>query len=190
MRLTAVHSWADLLPLDDQLDTRAVSAVLTPHPQQGIGVIGSPVNPPPMLPTAGLLSSLFTILGGGFPQIVLDLGEWNDLSVAALRMSRVVILAASTNPTSAGAAAGLASRLRGLNISADRVRLVVTHTRPNSLISASAIGEATELPVSLELPFDPLQAQALQRGIPLVMLAQNAPYTQAIGSWARALVSA
>jgi len=180
-------SWANLLPLGEQLDIRSVGGVITAHPQQGIGVIGAPASPATQSLSPEAMSSLLTLLSGGFQQIVIDMNGLNAASGVALTSARAVIVVISDDMTSAHSGNTLAQTLQSLNVDMRRVRVVVNHSRPEPGVPAAAIAKSIGVPVAAELPYDVNQMQALRRGVPTVVLAPESAFAQAMYQLSRSL---
>ncbi len=180
-------SWANLLPLGDHFDTRAVGGVITAHPQQGVGVIGSPASPSPDMLSPGAMTNLLTLLSGGFQQIVIDLNGLNAASGMALTLAHSVIVVLGDDMTSAHSGSNLAQTLQSLNVDLRRVRVVVNHSRPEPGVPVAAISKSIGVPVAAELPYDVNQMQALRRGVPTVVLAPESAFAQAMYQLSRSL---
>ncbi len=180
-------SWANLLPLGEHFDTRAVGGVITAHPQQGVGVIGAPTTPPSNILSPGAMSNLLGLLSGGFQQVVIDISGLNATSGAALTLARSVIVVLGDDMTSAHSGSNLAQTLQALNVDLRRVRVVVNHSRPEPGVPVAAISKSIGVPVAAELPYDVNQMQALRRGVPTVVLAPESAFAQAMYQLSRSL---
>lgn len=180
-------SWANLLPLGEQLDIRSVGGVITAHPQQGIGVIGAPATPAANALSPGAMNNLLALLSSGFQQIVIDMNALNAASGAALILARAVIVVISDDMTSAHSSNTLVQTLQSLNVDMRRVRVVVNHSRPEPGVPAAAIAKSIGVPVAAELPYDVNQMQALRRGVPTVVLAPESAFAQAMYQLSRSL---
>ena len=158
-------SWADLLPLGDQIDPRAVSGVITAHPQQGVGIIGAPTTPPSGALTPAASTALITTLSTGFQQTVIDINGVSAGAGAILGLTRTVIVILSDDPVSAQMGGSLSQNLQAQNVDMRRVRIVVNHSRPEPGIPAAMIARSIGLPIHAELPYDVNQMQAIRRGV-------------------------
>jgi CheY-like chemotaxis protein len=187
LHLPMRNSWANLLPLGEHLDTRAVGGVITAHPQQGVGVIGAPATPTPDSLNPGAVNNLLTLLSSGFQQIVVDMNGLNTASGVALTLARSVIIVLGDDMTSAHSGTNLVQTLQSLNVDLRRVRVVVNHSRPEPGVPVAAIAKAIGVPVTAELPYDVNQMQALRRGVPTVVLAPESAFTQAMYQLSRSL---
>ncbi len=180
-------SWADLLPLGDQIDPRAVSGVITAHPQQGVGIIGAPTTPPSGALTPAASTALITTLSTGFQQTVIDINGVSAGAGAILGLTRTVIVILSDDPVSAQMGGSLSQNLQAQNVDMRRVRIVVNHSRPEQGIPAAMIARSIGLPIHAELPYDVNQMQAIRRGVPTVVLAPESAYAQALYQLTRTL---
>lgn len=180
-------SWADLLPLGDQIDPRTVNSVITAHPQQGVGIIGAPTTPPSGALTPAASTSLLSTLSTGFQQTVVDINGVSAGAGAILGLTRSVVVILSDDPVSAQIGSSLSQNLQAMNVDMRRVRIVVNHSRPEPGIPAALIARSIGLPIHAELPYDVNQMQAIRRGVPTVMLAPESPYAQAIYQLTRTL---
>lgn len=187
LHLNTRGSWADLIPLGDRFDARAVGSTITPHPQQGIGVIGAPPAPPaqPLSPEAAL--TLFTTLTAGFQSIVVDVSSLNPASIAALAVARTVLVVVSDDMASVQSNTNLTQTLAPLNIDPKKVRIVINHNRPEPGVPTATIAKAIGSPLSAELPYDVNQLQAIRRGVPTVVLAPESAYSLALQQLSRIL---
>ena len=180
-------SWADLLPLGDQIDPRAVSGVITAHPQQGVGIIGAPTTPPSGALTPAASTALITTLSTGFQQTVIDINGVSAGAGAILGLTRSVIVLLSDDPVSAQMGGSLSQNLQAMNVDMRRVRIVVNHSRAEPGIPAAMIARSIGLPIHAELPYDVNQVQAIRRGVPTVVLAPESAYAQAVYQLTRTL---
>jgi DNA-binding response OmpR family regulator/MinD-like ATPase involved in chromosome partitioning or flagellar assembly len=180
-------SWADLLPLGDQIEPRAVSGVITAHPQQGVGIIGAPTTPPAGALTPAASTALLTTLSTGFQQTVIDINGVSAGAGAILGLTRTVIVILSDDPVSAQMGSSLSQNLQAMNVDIRRVRIVVNHSRPEPGIPAATIARSIGLPIHAELPYDVNQMQAIRRGVPTVVLAPESAYAQALYQLTRTL---
>ena len=180
-------SWADLLPLGDQIDPRAVSGVITAHPQQGVGIIGAPTTPPSGALTPAASTALITTLSTGFQQTVIDINGVSAGAGAILGLTRTVIVILSDDPVSAQMGGSLSQNLQAQNVDMRRVRIVVNHSRAEPGIPAAMIARSIGLPIHAELPYDVNQMQAIRRGVPTVVLAPESAYAQALYQLTRTL---
>jgi CheY-like chemotaxis protein len=180
-------SWADLIPLGERFEPRAVGATITPHPQQGIGVVGAPSSPQPASLTSEAAVNLLNILTNGFQQIVVDVNAINPASVAALALARTVIVVVGDDMATAQNTNSLPRMLSAYNVDMAKVRVVVNHHRPEPGVPIQSIAKALGANVTLELPYDVNQLQALRRGTPTVVLAPESAFALAIQQLIRLL---
>lgn len=170
-------TWADLLPLGERFDTRAVGASITAHQQAGVGIIGAPVVPPPRSLSAEATMSLLTTLANGFQQMVIDAGTINPATVAAMGAARTVVIVASDDMATAQGNFNVPQVLANYGVEMRNVRIVVNHAHPEPGVPLQAIAKALGAPINGEIPFDVNQNQALRRGIPAAIMAPESPFT-------------
>ncbi len=187
LHLNLRGTWADLLPLGDRFDARDVGSKITPHPQQGIGVIGAPASPPPQSLTAEAAVMMFTTLAAGFQSLVVDVSSLNVASMAALVVARTVVVVLSDDVAAIHSNSNLVSMLTSMNVDMKNVRVVVNHTRPEPGTPIPVIAKAIGGAVSAELPYDINQLQALRRGVPSVVMVPDSPYALALQGLTRLL---
>jgi CheY-like chemotaxis protein len=169
-------TWADLLPLGERFDTRAVGAAITAHQQAGVGVIGAPAAPPPRSLSAEATMSLLTTLANGFQQMVIDAGTINPATVAAMGVARAVVIVASDDMATAQGNFNVPQVLTNYGVDMRNVRIVVNHAHPEPGVPLQAISKALGAPINGEIPFDVNQNQALRRGIPAAIMAPESPF--------------
>ncbi len=187
LRLALRGSWADLLPLGDKFDARAIGSAITPHPQQGLAVIGAPAAVPNRFLSAEAVTNLYNTLTAGFQQIVVDVSSLDAASVATLALARSVLVVIGDDLTAIQANGSLATILQSAAVDLKNVRVIVNRSRPEATIPASAIAKTIGLPISGELPYDPNQIQALRRGVPTVVLAPESSFASALQQLSRTL---
>ncbi len=178
LQLPTRTSWADLLPLGEKLDTRSVGPAITPHRQPGIGLIGSPATPPPQPLSADATVGLLSTLALGFQQIVVDINALNPSTAAALGVARAVVVVISDDNAALQSVGTIQGALQMARVPLPNVRLVINRNRPEMGVSTAAIAGAFGMPVSMELPYDVNQLQAIRRGIPTVVMAPESPFAQ------------
>ncbi len=183
-------SWADLLTLGDTLDARAISAALTAHPQQGIGVLGSPSTPPSRSLSADATVSLLTTLAMGFQQIVVDINTLTPASIATLLVAHSVLCVVGDDLAAVQANSSLAQTLQSVGVNPQQVRIIVNRSRLEVGMSTAAISSALGLPIAAELPYDVNQLQAVRRGVPTVVMASESAFALALQQLSRTFVTA
>lgn len=180
LHLQPRSSWADLLPLGDRFDTRAVGATITPHQQAGVGIVAAPGQTPPRPLSPEAMIGLLTLLANGFQQVVMDANGLNPSSAAALSASRVVVLVVSDDMTTAQNAINLPQIMAGYGVDMRSVRVVVNHSRPEPGVPLQAIAKALNAQINAEIPFDVNQIQAMRRGVPAAIMAPESPFALAL----------
>ncbi len=187
LHLSMRTSWADLLAVGENLDVRAVSAVITAHPQAGVGIIGAPGTRPPRPLSLDATVQMFSTLGSGFQQIVADVSPANPSLAAVLAIAKTIIVVVGDDMTAAQNPFNLPQVFSGYGVNLNSVRLVVNHSQPEPGVPLQAISKAYNMPVTLELPYDVNQAQAVRRGVPAAIMAPESPFAQAIAGLIKTL---
>jgi len=182
LHLAMRTSWADLLAVGENLDVRAVSAVITPHPQAGVGIIGAPGTRPPRPLSLDATVQMFSTLGSGFQQIVADVSPANSSLAAVLAIAKTIIVVVGDDMNAAQNPFNLPQVFSGYGVNLSSVRLVVNHSQPEPGVPLQAISKAYNMPITLELPYDVNQAQAVRRGVPAAIMSPESPFAQALAA--------
>ena len=180
LHMATKPSWGDLLNGGDTLDPRSISAILVPHSSTGLTVLPAPSIPGIRALSQPAMSSLLETLTGGFQQIAVDVSSLTPAAVAALLASYVVVVVTSDDVMSVHTTSNMMQTLQMLGVEMGRVRVTVNHSRPDVGVPLSTILRALGRPISAEIPYDPVQVQAMRRGTPLVLSTPDSAFTKAI----------
>lgn len=185
-RVAKLH-WGHLLPAGDALDGDMIARLLVKHTQSGVAIL-----PAPLLPTTSTLSRAATTavlndLSRSFNHVVVDAPNLDDATMAALLLSRAVVVVMTDDPPSVQSTVQFLTLLQNMGVEAGRVRVALNHVRPVHDIPAEIIQKALKRPLSAQIPYDANQINAMRRGEPLVVSAPDSPFSQAIQSLARTM---
>ncbi len=169
-------NWLGLVRADN-LNVETVEAHLLQH-GCGLRVLASPVLP---VVGAGLsratTQATLKSLQQRFPIVVVDMPSMlDDAAIAALEVATLALLVVTAEAPSIQTAVGTLRALQG----AAAFQIALNQVVPGEQPPAAALERALKRPVWATIPFDPAQAQALVRGMPLVLQSPASPLAQAV----------
>ena len=180
LHLATRASWADLLPMKDKLDQRAIGSVLTTHTPTGIGVLAAPAVPTMRSLSQETAIQTLSILATGFQRIVVDAGALNAATVGALLVSSAIVVVMSDDISAVHTTRNMMQSLQGFGVEMGRVRVAVNRPRPEAGVPLQTMVKALGRPISADIPYDANQVQALRHGTPLVVATPDAPFSGAM----------
>jgi len=163
------------------------------HHDTGIEVL----SPPPMLEdgesiaTADVMEVL-KILTKDFEYVIVDTSSFlNDMTFSVVETADRVFLLTDNMVSSVRAMQRVANTMDRLDVSTEKLSLVLNRPVEQSKISRQDIAEVVNLEVDRTLPSDPLTAiEAANRGVPLYEINPKSPLVRALTDIARSLTGA
>jgi Flp pilus assembly CpaE family ATPase len=110
-----------------------------------------------------------------FGLTVVDLGAWDDGGRAVIASSDLLLVVLSPEVASLQTTAATLRIIKAMNVSDEKSPLVLNCVAPKPGLAASAIEKALGRPLTIGLPYDELQVQALGQGTPLILSQPAAP---------------
>jgi len=187
LHLTPPHHWGQLLGLGDSPDPRTVNETLVQHPSSGIAVFAAPVQPPSETLSVPATQHVLRELVSAYNPVVVDARHLDPATTGALQVSSAIVVVMSDDPPSIQTTGQLLGALHTLGVEAGRVRLALNHVRPVVDVPAETIQKAFKRPLTVELPFDAQQPNAIRRGLPVVTTAPDSPFAKGIQQLARTI---
>ena len=171
-------NWLALADLGSDLDTESISAQLLSH-TSGLSLLAAPFVP---VTDGGLphelASATLKALQNEYARVIVDLpSALNDTTSAILDMADVIGLVLTFDPASIQATVGT---LQALKPHVDKIRIILNQVVPGKQPPAEALERVMRRPLSAISPFDPGQAQALTRGVPLALSTPDSPFVQSL----------
>lgn len=170
----------------EELDMALVNSRMNRH-ESGLAVLGG-VNGPESMEAPGRVSlshvaSLLGILRRQFRIIVIDIPALvHPLSkYVFLRSTFIIVVTALSDLSTIRDTGSLLSSLVGGQISAERVKMVVSRYDSNDPFDVEDLKQTTKHPVAVRIPnaTDTVRA-ALNSGLPFVLSRPNAPVSRAV----------
>lgn len=153
------------------IDSEVLETVLIRH-DSGAKLLLAPANPGESEPVSPeQIERMLEALKHEFHYIIVDTATTFDaMSAAAIRSAdRLIVLATPTMPALKNARI-LFNELAGADIHKDNILLVLNEVDKNSRITAEQITNFLKHPVVAQIPDDPMAIDAVNQGMPLIML--------------------
>lgn len=187
LHMTTAQTWGQLVGKGDLIDARTISSLLSQHTASGVAVLAAPLLPADDALTTTASQHVLRELSAMHNPVVVDARTMDSAVQGALQIAAAVLVILSDDPASVQTTAQLLIALTNLGIESGRVRVVLNHTRPTFDLPVETIQKALKRSISTELPYEPKQAAAIRRGIPLVMGNPESPFSAGIVKLAHAL---
>ncbi len=192
LNLKSQNSITDLVPHIGSLDEGLIRAVVSEH-VSGVNVLPAPVNP---ISAQGIhpeeLHRILTSVQNIYPNIIIDGGNFlNENVVTIMDSSHKVILVISPEIACLRDASRFFDICQTtLSFPKERIHLIVNqHERPEAL-GLDIIERSLQVKAFATLPWDPrLSLQSINRGVPVIMQAQNNPMRKAFQVMAKKLAA-
>jgi pilus assembly protein CpaE len=179
MRMQAKTSWAEALAQIDSLSSDALDPLLLRH-ESGLQLLPSPFLPLPQSPPGEAVARLLGLLKLKFNLTVVDLGAWDDAGRAVISSSELLLVILSPEVASLQTTAATLRVIKAMNVPDEKSPLVLNCVVPKAGLAASAIEKALGRPLTIGLPYDELQVQALGQGAPLALSQPAAPLAASV----------
>lgn len=179
MRLQAKTTWVDVLPQVASLSLEAIDRLLLRH-ESGVRLLPAPFLPPLHPPTADAVVSLLLLLKPMFGAMVIDLGALDEAGRATVVNSDFTLVVLSPEVASLQTTAATLRVLKTMSVPDEKVLLVLNQVSPRAGLSGTAIEKALGRPLSVGVPYDDAQSQALGQGAPLVTSQPDSPLASSV----------
>jgi pilus assembly protein CpaE len=185
MQLMPLHTIADAVPLNGQIDSTAVAAMLTTH-ANGVHAIVAPTEPSTAesIP-ATLISHLIDVLRSEFDFVVIDTPpNFDDQVLAALDSADLIALITTPDVPALKNLKVTVETLMELGYSRDKFRLVLNRSDAKVGISHAEVEKAAQLPITARIPSSREVPSTINAGEPIVQAKPNHAVSIAIHRFA------
>ncbi len=185
MQLFPAHTIADAVPLNGQIDSSAVAAMLTSH-SSGLSAIVAPTEPSTAesIP-ATLISHLIDVLRTDFEYVVIDTPpNFDDQVLAALDAADLIALVTTPDVPALKNLKITVETLMELGYSRDKFRLVLNRSDAKVGITPAEVEKTAQLPIAARIPSSRDVPIAINRGEPIVQVDQKHVVSVAIRRFA------
>ncbi|MBN1680721.1 MAG: response regulator [Anaerolineae bacterium] len=187
LHLPSPHNWSELVAKGNTFDPRIVNQLLIEHPPSGMAVLPAPAIPgTPTLSTIAT-QNILQELGSTYSHVVVDAPHLDSASIGALLVARAVVVVMADDLLSIQSTGQFLTALQNLGVEMGRVRVVLNQIRPTRDVPPDTIQKALKRPLSAEIPYTPDHANAIRRGMPLVVSDPEGAYAQAIQQLTRTM---
>ncbi len=167
----SIVDMARMAEVPEDIDHDSVDTIISSH-ESGIKLLTSPSSPADeaQVSVQGMVNT-FEYLRTRFDYIVIDTAvRFDNVLVTSIQAAdRIVLLTAPTMPALKDARVML-GELMSYDYSMNNVLLVVNEYDPDGRITTDRIGKFLRKQPALEIPYDPMATEALNQGVPLIML--------------------
>jgi Flp pilus assembly CpaE family ATPase len=173
---------ADLAASPGNIDVEKLNAFVSTDDQTGLAVLPAPQRPEEAdVVGQAELSAVLESARHAYGAVVIDTGPLFDRAVlAALDQTDELLLVCNPEVTSLKNVRIALETIDRLGFDRDRVSLVANRIGAAGGIGRSEIEEALDTEVAYELPDDRAVPVAVNRAVPVVVLAENSPFSRAV----------
>lgn len=190
LQLFPAHTLSDAVPLMDQLDEGAVSALLTPH-SPGLTTLVAPVEPgaADAIP-APLVGRVLHVLRQLFQFVVVDTPPaFTDHVLAAFDESDYVALLATLDIPALKNLKLTLETLDLLNYPRDKWRIVLNRADSKVGLQLGEVEKTLRVPIAVQIPSSRSVPASINRGVPIVLDEPGHPVSMAIRQFAETLIA-
>lgn len=182
-------NWTDLraeLEDDNGPDSEVLTTGLLEH-ESGLHLLASPVLPPVREELSGsMVANLLRALSERFEILVVDTPSvLSEATMTAVDAAAETCLVVAGEPASVQSTLGT---IRALGERGSELSIVVSQTARAGRAPAKSVEQVIGRPAMGVIPFDPGQARAMTRGIPLALSKPDSPLATAVEQLAVKLV--
>jgi pilus assembly protein CpaE len=177
---------ADLAASAGEIDVEKLKAFVSKDVRTGLALLPAPQRPEEAdVVGQSELSAVLDSARSAYSAVVIDTGPLFDgAMLAALDHTDELLLVCNPEVTSLKNVRIGLETIDRLGFDRDRVTIVANRLGAAGGISRSVIEEALDAEVAYELPDDPAVPVAVNRAVPVVVSAQDAPFSRAVGKLA------
>ncbi len=181
----------DLVLTSGDLDADKLSGYVTRHPS-GVDVLPAPVRPDESEAVVeDRVARLLDVAKEAYDVIVVDTpAHFQSITLATLdRTDKLLLVAALDIPTVKSVKLTLQT-LALLHYPVDRISLILNRAGEKAELKKGEVEKALDLKVAFELPLDRDVPVAVNRGVPITLLAPKGPYAKGVTALAVELTGA
>lgn len=180
LHLSPAHNWGELLAQGSKPEPRAVLKLLTQHPASGVQLLAAPPVPTAEVLPSKTTESILRDLGSAFNHVIVDIPLLNAATLTTLVAARAIVVVMADDPASIQTASQLLILLQRHAIDMNRVRIALNLVRSARDVPTETVEKGLKRPVTVEIPYDPDQPNAIRRGIPSVVADPEGPLTRGV----------
>ena len=186
LRIAPRGTWQNLAGFSAGTDKRMIAHALTMDHPSGVAVIAAPSNPVQERLNSATLHYVFSALAEGFSRIIVDLPmELDATSIATLNEADHICLILGNDPSDLMAVPNMLHTLEAMRLPG-QIHISLNHTRPHGISYESAM-QTVNSPLAVDIPYEPLQIDALSSGAPLLMSQPGSLFARTVLHLARLL---
>lgn len=177
------NSIAELASRAEELDREVVSEVIIKHEASNVHILAAPMRPEYADQVSGdQFGSVIRFLSRMYPYVIVDTGSLlNDLTLAALDASDLVILLITQDIPSIKNARLFLDLADGLGISRSQILLAMNRYDKRRAITPERVKENFKKEIEAIVPLDEkLVIPAMDRGEPFILRSGTSPTSKAI----------
>jgi len=185
LNLQPQFTLANLLAQGPEPAWETVEKCLVRH-KAGIRILAAP--PQPMMPPAGsgpTVRHTISLLQSSFPYTVADAASTLDEATKALlTASDLVVIVVAAEVQALQTTITSLPALTALGHEENNLWLVLNQHTPQPALPAQMVEKALKRPLRARIPYEPALAQAIQRGVPLILHKPSSPMAAAVAKLA------
>lgn len=186
LRVAPRGTWQNLQTFTAGSDKRMIAQALTMDHPSGVALIAAPSNPVQERLNSATLHYIFNALSEGFSRIIVDLPmELDATSIATLNEADHIVLILGNDPSDLMSVPNTMHTLDAMRLPG-QVHIALNHTRPHGISYESAM-QTVNSPLAVDIPYEPLQIDALSSGKPLLMSQPGSLFARTLLHLARLL---
>jgi Flp pilus assembly CpaE family ATPase len=189
MRLQPKTTWVEVLAQASSLNAESADRLLLRH-ESGVWLLPSPFLPPIQPPAADAVARLLAVLKPMFGAMIIDLSTLDAAGRTVVSTADFVAVTLSPEVASLQTTAATLRVLKSVNIPDEKILLVLNQVSPKPGLSGAAIEKALGRPLTVSVPYDDAQGQALAQGTPLALSQSNSALALTVRQLIQALAPA
>jgi len=173
----------DLAPHADALDREVISEVMVEHEKTGVHILAAPMRPEYADEVNGnQFGAIVRYLSRVYPYVIVDTTSLlNDITIAALDASDLILLPTSQDIPSIKNARLFLDVADALGLSKEKILLVMNRFDKRRSITPDKVSENLKKEIAAVIPMDEkIVVPAMDRGEPYVLQSQSSPASKAI----------
>ncbi len=189
LQLPPAHTIAEAAMAGDRLDGELLDNLLLRHDPSGLLLLAAPPNPEAADQIGRAeVSNVITVLRERFAYVVIDTSpRIEEGSLAALDAADDILLLTNLDVMSLKNARLALQTLQALGIQQAKVKLVLNQANTQGGLTRADAERAVRMKVAASLPSDPLVADSVNRGVPMVISAPTSKFALSVEDLARVL---
>ncbi|HXY42991.1 MAG TPA: AAA family ATPase, partial [Acidimicrobiales bacterium] len=189
LQLPPAHTITEVALAGDRLDGELLDGLLLRHEPSGLLLLAAPPNPEAADQIGrSNLANAITVLRERCVYVVIDTSpRIEESTLVALEAADDILLLTNLDVTSLKDARLALQTLQALGIQQTKVRLVLNRSNTQGGLTRADAGRSVRMKVTTALPSDPLVADSVNRGMPMVLSAPTSKFALTVDELARAL---